>query len=162
MTTEASSQSNESTHAPREPQEFLERIEAGYAQLLAALEGLTDEQLLTPGMTGTWRGKDVMAHIARWEETATEAIEYHLRGERLPGNYRDYEAWNARWAEEDRDVPLDEIKQRFANAHQRLMALLRSLSAEQWNRYVQAWINGTTWHHYEAHAGWIREWREQH
>lgn len=149
------------TEKPEHPEEFLERIDTTYAQLLDALEGLTDEQLLTPGLTGTWRGKDVMAHIARWEETATAAIEHHLRGERLPGDYRDYEAWNARWAEEDHDVALDEIKRRFEQSHQALMALLRSLHSEQWNRYVQAWLNGTTWHHYEQHAGWIREWRAQ-
>ncbi|MFQ5855140.1 MAG: DinB family protein [Anaerolineae bacterium] len=161
MTTQTSAQSNEPTEKLRSPDEFFERIETTYAQLLGSLEGLTDEQLITPGMTGTWSGKDVMSHIARWEETTTAAIEHHLRGERLPGDYRNYEAWNARWAEEDRDVPLNEVKRRFEESHQRLMDVLDSLSPEQWNRYVQAWLNGATWHHYEGHAGWIQEWRDR-
>ncbi len=96
MTTQTSAQPNELAEKAREPEEILEDIETSYTKLLNALEGLTDEQLRTPGITGTWRGKDVMAHIARWEETAAAAIGHHLRGERLPGNYRDYETWNAR------------------------------------------------------------------
>ena len=161
MTTQTATQSDESNEEPREPHEFLELIEANYAQLLDALAGLSDEQLISPGLTGTWSGKDVMSHVSRWEEVAAAAIEHHLRGERLPGDYRDYEAWNARWAEEDHAVPLAEIKQQFEQRHQRLMDLLHGLSPEQWDRYVQAWLNGATWHHYEEHAGWIREWRDQ-
>lgn len=158
MTTQTSHQANESTDEPHNPDEFLERIETNYGLLSDALAGLTDEQLMTPGLTGSWHGKDVMAHVARWEATAVAAIEHHLRGARLPGDYRDYEAWNARWAEEDQAVPLDEIKQRFAESHRHLMSLLRGLSPEQWDRYVRAWLNGATWHHYAEHAGWIEEW----
>lgn len=161
MTTETSAQTNNSNDEPREPSEILERIETTYAQLLNELQSLSDEELLTRGVTGKWSGKDVMAHVARWEDTAAEAIELHLRGERIEGNYRDIEAWNARWAEQDRDVRLDRIKQRFEESHRRLMDLLHRLSAEQWDRYIQAWVNGATWHHYEEHAEWIHEWRTQ-
>jgi len=39
-----------------------------------AIAGLTDEQLTTPGVTGHWSVRDLMAHVAAWEEEALHAL----------------------------------------------------------------------------------------
>ncbi len=149
------------TGKPHDPMAILERIENTYSDLLDALCGLSDEDLLAPGMTGNWRGKDVLAHIARWEETAISAIQHHLRGQCMPSDYREFEAWNAKWAAEDYDMPLAEVRQRFEAVHRELMNLLSSVPSEEWDSFVQEWVKGTTWDHYPEHTVSIMEWRKR-
>ena len=66
--------------------EMLERVQASHARLVAALEGLTDEEATRVGLNPRWSVKDALAHIVAWELEGADAINKARQGiyERKP------------------------------------------------------------------------------
>jgi hypothetical protein len=62
----------------------LHQADALWNALWSSFNALTDEQIDRPNTVGTWCGRDVMVHIANWEERAAEVVRAAERGERLP------------------------------------------------------------------------------
>jgi hypothetical protein len=143
----------------REPQEILAHVIASRVALTSAIYGLSKNELTTKGAVGDWSVKDVMAHVGRWEEICFDELQKHLRGEQSTEDYRDALAYNDRWEAELQGLSLLETIEYFETAHYRLFGLLSSLTPEQWNGYVRAWVRGSTWHHFEEHGEQIRAWR---
>ncbi|MDQ2907474.1 MAG: maleylpyruvate isomerase N-terminal domain-containing protein [Ktedonobacteraceae bacterium] len=143
----------------REPKEILVHITAARVALTSVIYGLSEADLLKEGPVGRWSVKDAMAHIGRWEEVCRQELELHVRGEPASGKYNDFLAYNAAWEAELHALSLQEAIALFETAHYRLFALLSALNPEQWSSYVRAWVTGSTWHHFEEHAGQIRAWR---
>ena len=144
----------------REPHEILAHIISARVALTSAIFGLSEEQLTIPGPVGKWSVKDAMAHIGHWEEVCLEELRIHLRGERSGKDYRDAVALNDEWEAGLQALSLQESITLFETAHYNLFALLAALRPDQWNGYVRAWVQGSTWHHFEEHGEQIREWRE--
>jgi hypothetical protein len=143
----------------REPQEILAHVTASRVALTSAIYGLSEAELTTKGAVGRWSVKDVMAHLGRWEEICFEEMQKHLRGEQSTEDYRDALAYNDKWEAQLQALSLQETIDYFETAHYRLFGLLSSLTPEQWNGYVRAWVRGSTWHHFEEHSEQIRAWR---
>lgn len=100
------------------PEALLQEARRSHAAFHAALGDLSGEEMLQPGMTGRWSGKDTLAHIARWDDATADLLRTYLcDGVDRGGEYDDYKAWNARWEAEDRDLALTEARSRFAGAH---------------------------------------------
>ena len=143
----------------REPQEILAHVISARVALTSAIFGLSEEQLTRPGPVGRWSVKDVMAHIGHWEEVCLGELQISLRGERSGKDYRDAAALNDVSDDGLKALSLQESIVLFETAHYRLFELLASLKPEQWNGYVRAWVQGSTWHHFEEHGEQIRAWR---
>ena len=54
--------------------ELIQDLENGWAELQAALDGLTEEQMHQPGVVGEWTVKDVLAHITAWQTRLITAM----------------------------------------------------------------------------------------
>ncbi len=143
----------------REPQEILAHVTAARVALTSSIYGLSAAELATKDAVGDWSVKDVMAHVARWEEICFDELQKHLRGEQSTEDYRDALAYNDRWEEELQALSLQEAIERFEITHYCLFGLLSSLTPEKWDGYVRAWVRGATWHHFEEHSEQIRAWR---
>lgn len=143
----------------REPQEILAHITAARVALTSSIYGLSEDELTTKDAVGNWSVKDVMAHVGRWEEICFDELQKHLRGEQSTEDFRDALAYNDRWEAQLQALSLQETIERFETAHYRLFGLLSSLTPDQWNGYVRAWVRGSTWHHFEEHSEQIRAWR---
>jgi len=143
----------------REPQEILAHVTASRVALTSAIYGLSEAELTMAGAVGRWSVKDVMAHLGRWEEICLAEVQKYLRGEQSTEDYRDALPYNDRWEAELHMLSLQEAIGLFETAHYRLFGHLSSLSPEQWNGYVRAWVRGSTWHHFEEHGEQIRAWR---
>jgi hypothetical protein len=143
----------------REPQEILAHVTAARVALVTSIYGLSESELDMKGAVGDWSVKDVMAHIGRWEEICFDEMQKHLRGEQSTEDYRDALAYNDKWEAELQALSLQEVIERFETAHYRLFGLLSSLTPEQWDGLVRAWVRGSTWHHFEEHGEQIRAWR---
>jgi len=61
-------------------EELLSRAEETRRNLLASVEGLTDEQMTKPAV-GDWSIKDLLAHVASWDEMALPDIQRIARGD---------------------------------------------------------------------------------
>lgn len=143
----------------REPQEILAHITAARVALTSSIYGLSEDELTTKDAVGNWSVKDVMAHVGRWEEICFNELQKHLRGEQSTEDFRDALAYNDRWEAQLQALSLQETIERFETAHYRLFGLLSSLTPDQWNGYMRAWVRGSTWHHFEEHSEQIRAWR---
>ena len=143
----------------RDPREILNHVNTARVALTSAIYGLSEADLARPGAVGSWSVKDIMAHVGRWEEIAFQVLSAHLRGEQVTEDYRDAPIYNDKWEAELQALSLPEAIRLFEMAHYQLYGLLASLAPEQWNGYIRAWTQGSTYHHFEEHAEQIRTWR---
>ena len=53
-------------------EQVLERLDKAWKDFEASYAGLSEEQLLTPNVTGKWSVRDIIAHVTWWEEESLE------------------------------------------------------------------------------------------
>src|SRR5919204_706248 len=114
-------------------------LEAGQEELDSLFGQLTDAELSQPATIGPgeWAAKDLMGHIAFWEELALETIDAWRAGRRPRVEDISGQAGTDRANADNqaRTAPQSsaEIRSRAASAHQALRSALSSLSEAEWN-----------------------------
>ena len=153
--------------------ELLELVRSEYAALERAIGRLSEAQLTAP-IDGSWSAKDILAHIAAWQQIL---IEFHIGGrpfeQAAPGiaaNYRTdgVDTINEALYQRDRERPLAEVLDAFRRSHQRTLATIEGMSeTDLFRAYTPPgrdpsdggqlinWIAGDTYEHYEEHRGTI-------
>ena len=63
-----------------------EKIAGAMDAFQVALAGLPEERIDEPGVCGVWSVKDLVHHVAYWENNVAEELEGLLRGEGRPGH----------------------------------------------------------------------------
>jgi hypothetical protein len=121
---------------------FITELSLAPAQLKAALEGLTPLQLETPYRAGGWTVRQVAHHVP--DSHANAYIRIKLALTETHPIIKPYD--EAAWAllEDTKNVPLDVSVQMLETIHVRLVALLESLTEEQWTRAYQHPVGGLT------------------
>lgn len=146
-------------------QQFLIKLEKAWIAFKESYAGLTEEQLLQPGVTEDWSVKDILAHVSSWEEEALKYLPYILRGDRQPRYsvmYGGIDAFNARKTEEKRGISLSEVQKQLDATHLQLLDYLQGVPEEQFiseTRFRRR-LRLDTYSHYPIHARAISEWRE--
>jgi uncharacterized protein (TIGR03083 family) len=120
----------------------LATIEDGQARLDELLGGLSEEELTRPATIGggDWSAKDLVGHIAFWEEVALAVLDACRRGVGLdlaeafaPGGTDGMNAWNqerkGRWS-------LQHVQRDAQKTHRRLVKEFRALSDDEWRSLV--------------------------
>jgi uncharacterized damage-inducible protein DinB len=112
-------------------------LEEGQSALDALFARLSDEEMTRPATIGGtgWSAKDLLGHIAFWEELAFDAVDDWRNGRRPavldifgPGT----DAANARNQERTAAQSLAEVRDRARVAHRRVLDAIRGLTAEEW------------------------------
>lgn len=106
---------------------LLQRADAIWGALWAAFDALTEEQIDRPNTVGSWCGRDVIVHIANWEERAAEVIRTVERGEQPGRTYTtdaELDAWNEAHTAPLRAVSLAEARVYILRCHVELMGLV--------------------------------------
>jgi hypothetical protein len=135
----------------------VERVEASWTGLIAAIEGIAKERMSEPGVADDWSVKDILAHVAYWESGAIGDVERALTGERQPADDGlSVDAVNDGIHKERAGWTLAQTLDEFHGTHQRFMAALR-----QHPNIDPSAIEGDTFEHYDEHAADIRAWRER-
>lgn len=152
---------------------LLNTIQAEYAQFELLVTPLSEAQICTPPIEGEWSVKDIMAHIAAWEQICTRWLEEVVRGVTpQPSERLDVES-NERIYREHRDRSLAEVQELFHHAHQQFLhqvnLLAQTFSEEDLNTphrfaWTEAWPGSTliaviadnSYEHYYDHAQMIR------
>ena len=132
------------------------------------LDGLSDEQLeVVPPTDLGWTGRDLMGHIAMWQEVSLQVAKELAVNEASPT----YEANRARWAipgEADRfndasltawrGMPLSEVRARFRGTAGELRGYLTVVPESRWIKHPthQGYFFGETTGHYEEHMPELR------
>jgi len=145
---------------------LLQKIDAAWHEFNTAFAGLPDALLEQPNAIGEWSLKDILGHIAVWENEALKYIPVILDGKRLP-RYKDMyggiDAFNALTVTENRRLTLAEARQHSTQTHLKLLDYLQSLPEEQFTSgsRVSRRILLDTYGHYPYHTQAIWQWREQ-
>lgn len=147
-------------------QRLLNRLEATWRDFHDSYQGLTDKQLLQPGVVGKWSVRDLIAHVTTWEEEALKHLPLILNGQRPPRYsvvYGGIDAFNALMTEKKKNLTLAEVVQEKDLVHRRVVKLVESVpedairSGSRFRRRLQL----DTYGHYPIHARAIRKWCRQ-
>ena len=146
-------------------EQLLARLDKAWTALGDSYAGLTEAEMMTPGVAGEWSVKDMLAHVATWEEEALKYLPLVLAGGRPPryASYGGIDAFNARMTEAKRGLSLDEVQRLLVETHRLLIAYLQRVPEEQFateTRFRHR-LRLDTYSHYPLHANMIRAWREQ-
>ena len=152
---------------------LLNTIQTEYAHLEALLAPLHEKQLCTPPSEGEWSIKDIMAHIAVWEQLCSRWLEKFMRGETPHPSERLDQQSNERIYREYQNRSLAEIEELFHSAHQQFLhqvtLLTQAFSEEDLNAshrfpWTESWpgasviaaIADNSFEHYDDHAQHIQ------
>lgn len=154
------------TNARDRVEKLIAKLDAAWADFHDAYVGLSDQQLLEPGVTGEWSVRDLIAHIAWWEEESLKHLPMILEGnrpQRYSVKYGGIDAFNALMTAEKRDRSLDEIRQESKETHRRLIEYIRRVPPEAFvgDSRARHRLRLDTYGHYPIHTKDIREWRER-
>jgi uncharacterized damage-inducible protein DinB len=153
---------------------LLARLATERSGLWWALAGLPAEALTAQPITGAWTAKDLLAHVAAWDETFCDWVRMASEdrvGEIAP---MDLDAANARICEARREWPLAQAVEVCQAARRRFLALVEPLTWDEMSRsHSMPWgerysvlhwtqadvMQWRAWHDAE-HTKEIHTWRE--
>jgi hypothetical protein len=145
----------------------LSRLNNSRRALRKAIDVLTIDEISTIQVEGIWTVKDVLGHIAAWENSLLEPLSAFVDGglfqaEEIP----DHNAWNAEQAARCSPRSVSKILEEMETTRQELLKTAEKLSKGQWNQSFRApWgdqntliemISGLAWHE-EEHTKSILE-----
>src|SRR5499425_3132828 len=114
--------------------QLLKRVDGAWEAFNESYAGLSDGQLMEPGVTGAWSVRDILAHVTTWEEEALEHLPLILKGGRPPRysvRYGGIEAFNAHMTEQKRSLSLPEVRAQLAATHDRLVGFVQTVPEHQ-------------------------------
>jgi hypothetical protein len=120
------------------PEQAIQTLEDGQRQLEALFAQLSEEQLVQPATIGggDWSAKDLMGHIARWNEIAMEALASWRDGQMpwIEGQWSGgVDKINAENYELSRDHPLERARGRLRQSNEALVGAIRDMGNEEWH-----------------------------
>ena len=65
-------------------EQVLHKLEQAWTSFNESYAGLSDDQIVQPGVTEDWSVKDILAHVCWWDEEALKYLPHIQRGERTP------------------------------------------------------------------------------
>ncbi len=154
---------------------LLDVVEDTWHQLDAALAGLDEAAMLEPGVVEGWSIKDLLGHVAAWEQMALRHVDQWRRGG-TPGGTGDFsvDAYNAAESARRRDWPLAQVRAEAAETRERLRTTLQSMADDEWHavtgegerrQTLGDWVGGALGGaagpgtHAADHAQHIQAWR---
>jgi uncharacterized damage-inducible protein DinB len=129
------------------------------ARMLAALEGLTDEQMSEATLDG-WAVKDHLAHLALWDDLRAAEVERISAGFESAWKMTDQQddAYNDAGHELRRSMSAAQARWELESSRRRLLDAITGATpaALDPERYGSAGLRSS---HEDQHAGWIQRWR---
>jgi hypothetical protein len=145
---------------------LLKRLDKAWEAFKESYAGLSDAQLMEPGVTGAWSVRDILAHVTTWEEEALKHLPIILEGGtplRYSAGYGGIEAFNAQMTEQKRSFSLSEVLRQLDRTHRELIAFIQGVPEDQLIRETRfrRRLRLDTYGHYPKHAEGIWRWRER-
>jgi uncharacterized damage-inducible protein DinB len=118
-------------------EDMLARLAESRRDLHRATQGLSGEEMTQVQVEGVWTIKDVLGHIASWEEICLDPLRRYADGGPFEVEaIEDYLILNEELAARKRDIPLGAILDELDAIRQELVATVSELSADQWEQRV--------------------------
>jgi len=116
-------------------------LERGRTQIDALILEIPKQALTTPGLGGGgWSPKDLVGHLASWEEHALDAVAAWERGERAPidelGRMLSTRAINDQNVRRKSGWSFARVQRESERTHEQLIDAIRTLDADSWTAPV--------------------------
>ena len=154
---------------------LLAEIQAERQSLEAVLAELSEDQMLVTGVIDDWTVKDLLAHIAVWEQRMVSWVAQAVRGEvpeMLPPGmtWDDLDEWNEETYQKHRHRALEEVLVDFRQSYSQALQAAQGIGEQDlidadrypWREGRPLWMMvaaNTSWH-YKEHEESIRNWLE--
>lgn len=136
--------------------QLMKRLDRAWEAFKASYAGLSDLELLEPGVIDTWSVKDVIAHVTWWEEESLTHLPLILAQGKPPRysvTYGGIDAFNAQMSEQKRGLPLAEVLWQQDETHRRLIDFVQSVPEKQIARETRfRRLRLDTYSHYAKHT----------
>lgn len=128
------------------------RLEASWDRWCHALDRVPARAVLDAGVCGHWSVKDLIGHVAIWDDVAARRI-HALCNDEEPVVIRDVDGFNLREADLRIDRNINDLLAELRTNHNRVLSALQSASRGSGDMLerVEAAIADDTWNHYDEH-----------
>ena len=112
---------------------LLERLDKAWMAFKESYAGLSEAELLEPGVTGDWSVRDIIAHVTTWDEEALTHLPSILDGGKPPRysvTYGGIDAFNALMTKRKESLPLAEVLRQLDDTHRRLVEVIDRAPAD--------------------------------
>lgn len=150
--------------------ELLTTIKRDRATLDELVARVPDGRMTEGALDGGWSVKDVLAHIAAWEQLCLRWIKDNKREELTSGADNDGQvnALNARLFEENRGRSLKDVREESRHSYEQMVAAVEWLSDADiavkppWAPGRELWqiIDANSADHYREHIEQLTRWLE--
>ena len=153
---------------------LLEKLSSGRQQSLEVIEGLSEDTMLQPGVSGDWSVKDILNHLNHWEAELVTMLWQVKQGQKPPitsHSTEEIEKLNQQWYLEGLERSLDRVMADFQGVRKQTIRRVEALPEDDLihpNRYP--WLKGKSladkiaaysFDHEIEHMQLIREWRQE-
>ena len=139
--------------------ELLRYYRESRKEMLAAIDGLTDEQMSEPSLAG-WAVKDHLAHLALWDDIRAAEVERISAGYESAWKMTETqdEVHNATAYELRRSMSAAQARWELERSRHKLLDAITAATADALDpsRYGAAGLRSR---HEDQHSGWIASWR---
>ena len=146
--------------------QLLRRLDKAWVAFKDSYAGLSESDVLEPGVTKAWSVRDIIAHVTTWEEEALKHLPAILEGRRPPlysVTYGGIDAFNALMTAKKAGLSLAEVYRQREEIHRQVIdTVVRTPDAQLAceTRYRRR-LRLDTYGHYPKHTEAIRRWRAQ-
>lgn len=156
--------------------ELLSSLETSRKRIVEAINDFSDLEMIETATLGDWSIKDVLAHIAAWEAELVTALARDVAQNKRPTladlNDELTQKLNAKWYAENKDRPLDRVRDDFSGVRKQLIRQINNFSEKdlvdpkkyKWLEgktladYIAGYANG----HDEEHIEALKAWQKTH
>jgi len=147
-------------------QQLLRRMEKAWRAFQDSYAGLSDSQLMEPGVTKAWSVRDILVHVTSWEQETLKHLPLILKGGRPPlysATYGGIHAFNAQMTARKMYLPLSEVLREQSSTHSQVVAFIGSTPEDRIRNDTRfrRRLRLDTYGHYPKHTDAIRIWRVQ-
>jgi hypothetical protein len=146
----------------------IEKLQTERRRLEQNLAKLSQADMIQPGVVGEWSVKDILAHLAEWEQLFLDWYAADQRGETphppAPGltwKPKDLDILNRQIFEKHRGRSLPDVLAEFHNTHERFMTTVQAIPEKDVITKARfAWIGKSALYHwltaFASHDRWAK------
>ncbi len=155
--------------------EAIQQLRAGRKEFQDAIAGLEEADMLRPKAADKWTLKDLLAHLASWDEEVVRVLQtFTMPGESqytyVISDRNGFAVWNEEQVSMRRDHPLPDVISEFETARRDLIQVVEGLTDPVLNRRrMTSWGKPSTGfelvvtqvEHDREHAAQVRSYRKK-
>ena len=112
----------------------LSTVSSSWQELERAIAHVPHDRVDTPGVVGSWSVKDLIGHVATWDQEALQALRRYLSdrdAKALVTWPDDIDGFNAREADRKRGTDPAVLRRELAESHRQIVELISGLAEEE-------------------------------